>query len=198
MKKVLIACERSGILRNAFTKAGFDAYSIDLEDSDKPSSKHIKEDVLKYINKPWDLIIAHPPCQYLSNSGVWALHKDPSRWAKMKLGAMFFRRFLYANANHICVENPVMHSYAKDIIGFDQTQTIQPWQFGEDASKRTCLWLINLPKLVPTKIILKKRYANQTPSGQNKLGPGKNRAYERSKTYPGIARAMVSQWKKHI
>jgi hypothetical protein len=112
----------------------------------------------------------------------------------MRDGAEFFRLLLNAPIPKIAIENPVMHGYAKEIIGQTYTQTIQPWQFGEDASKRTCLWLKNLPALVPTDVLVKNRYANQTPSGQNNLGPSADRWKERSTTYQGIANAMAEQW----
>jgi hypothetical protein len=112
----------------------------------------------------------------------------------MRAGAMFFKALLDADIERICVENPIMHRYALEIIGVKHSQTIQPWQFGHDASKRTCLWLKNLPFLEPTNIILKERYSNQTPSGQNNLGPSNDRWKIRSMTYQGIADGMAEQW----
>lgn len=112
----------------------------------------------------------------------------------MREGALFFKKLLEANIPKVCVENPIMHRYAKEIIGVNHTQVIQPYQFGEDAKKATCLWLRGLPKLEPTQLILKDRYANQTPSGQNNLGPSADRWKIRSKTYEGIAKAMATQW----
>lgn len=191
--KVLIACESSGTVRDAFIKLGHDAVSADILPSDTPGP-HYQGDVMDIINDGWDLMIAHPPCQYLSNSGVHWLHRQEGRWEKMREGAEFFKALWEADIPKIAVENPVMHKYAKEIIGSNYAQTIQPWQFGEDASKRTCLWLKGLPPLVATNIIKKDRYANQTPSGQNKLGPSPTRWKERSKTYQGIADAMASQW----
>ena len=140
------------------------------------------------------MMIAHPPCTYLANSGVRWLHTQPGRWNDMREGAAFFKRLLDAPIPKIAVENPVMHKYALAEIRQRPAQTVQPWQFGEDASKRTCLWLKGLPLLVPTKILRKERYANQTPSGQNNLGPSALRAHLRSMTYEGIAEAMASQW----
>jgi hypothetical protein len=194
--KVLIACEYSGTVRKAFRELGHDAWSCDLLPSDDNSEYHIKGDVAELLQKSWDLMIAHPPCTYLCNSGVHWLGRQKGREEKMREGALFFKTLLEANIPKICVENPIMHKYAKQIIGCDYAQTVQPWQFGEDASKATCLWLKGLQKLEPTNVIKKDRYANQTPSGQNKLGPSADRWKIRSKTYEGIARAMAEQWGK--
>lgn len=151
-------------------------------------------DIMDILYDDWDLLIAHPPCTYLCNSGVHWLHRQEGRWDKMRESAIFFSTLLKAPIEKICVENPIMHKYAKEIIGSDKTQIIQPYMFGEDASKSTCLWLKNLKPLVATNLIKKKRYANQTPSGQNNLGPSADRWKLRSITYQGIANAMAEQW----
>ena len=193
--KILIACEESQTVCKAFREKGHEAYSCDVQDcSGGHPEWHIKGDVLEQLNKGWDMIIAHPPCTYLANSGVQWLHKDHSRWEKMRESAEFFKTILNAPVEKLVVENPIIHKYAKEIIGENYTQTIQPWQFGEDASKRTCLWLKGVEPLKPTKIIKKHRYANQSPCGANKLGPSPERAKLRSKTYKGIAKAMAEQW----
>jgi hypothetical protein len=191
--KILIACEYSGTVRDAFARKGHDATSCDLLPTMTPG-KHYQGSVTDIIGDGWDMMIAHPPCTYLANSGVSWLNRIPGRWDQMRDGAEFFRLLLNAPIPKIAIENPVMHGYAKEIIGQTYTQTIQPWQFGEDASKRTCLWLKNLPALVPTDVLVKNRYANQTPSGQNNLGPSADRWKERSTTYQGIANAMAEQW----
>lgn len=191
--RVLVACEYSGAVRDAFIEGGHYAMSCDLLPTDKPGL-HYQGDVFDIINDGWDLMIAHPPCTYLCNSGVHWLDRTPGRWKDLIDGAVFFRKLWESGIPKICIENPVMHKYAKSIIGADKTQTIQPWQFGEDASKATCLWLRGLPALVPTNIIKKDRYSNQTASGQNNLPPGPDRWKLRSKTYQGIADAMASQW----
>lgn len=198
---VLVACEFSGIVREAFRKRGHNAWSCDLLPSDDNSKYHHQGDVIKFFqeNSDWDLMIAHPPCTYLCNAGVrWLFNKDGSinnnREYHMLLAANFFNRLLDVDINKICVENPVMHKYAKHYISQEYSQTIQPWMFGEDASKRTCLWLQGLPNLKSTNIIKKSRYANQTPTGQNNLGPSKDRGKLRSITYQGIADAMAEQW----
>ena len=192
--KILIACEYSGTVRDAFIRKGHTAISCDLLPTESPGP-HYQGDVREIINQDWDLIIAHPECTYIANSGVHCLHKDESRWAKLDRACDFFNLFLDHDCPKICIENPVPHKYAIERLkGRKYSQTIQPWQFGEDASKRTCLWLKGLPPLLPTNIIKKKTYANQTPSGQNNLGPSKDRWKIRSKTYQGIADAMAEQW----
>jgi hypothetical protein len=192
--RILIACEYSGRVREAFRKLGHDAWSCDLLPSDDNSPYHITGDVIPLLTQGWDMMIAHPPCTYLANSGVGRLYSQPLRWQQLIEGAVFFRTLLNAPIPLKAIENPIMHKYARTIIGGGPTQMIQPWQFGEDASKATCLWLVNLPKLEPTNIIKKARYANQTPSGQNKLGPSADRWKLRSYTYQGIADAMADQW----
>lgn len=192
--KVLVACEYSGTVRQAFRDLGHDAWSCDLLPADDGSPFHIQGDVMEVIGRGWDMMIAHPPCTYLCNSGVHWLNRQEGRWEKMREGAAFFKALWEADIPMVAVENPIMHRYAKEIIGADYAQRIQPWQFGEDASKATCLWLRGLPKLEPTNIIKKERYANQTASGQNNLPPSADRWKIRSKTYEGIARAMAQQW----
>lgn len=192
--KILIACEYSGRVREAFRKLGHDAWSCDLLPADDNSPYHIQGDVLKILDDGWDMMIAHPPCTYLSNSGVQYLHSREGRWQQMRDGAEFFKALLDAPIPIKAIENPVMHKYAVEIIGRRQDQMVHPWMFGEDASKGTCLWLIGLPKLVPTQIIKKKRYANQTPGGHNKFGPSPDRWKKRSVTFQGIADAMAAQW----
>jgi len=185
--KVLVACEFSGAVRDAFTRRGHDAISCDLLPS-ATEGKHYQGNVFDIINDGFDLMIAHPPCTYLCNSGVCWLHKRPGRWKQMELGAYFFKALLKANIKKICVENPIMHKYAKEIIGEGQTQIIQPWQYGHGETKATCLWLKNLSELRPTNIV----------SGRvqrlHLLPPSKDRAMLRSITYMGIAEAMAQQW----
>jgi hypothetical protein len=196
--KVLIAGECSGLIRDAFAAKGHDAWSCDLEPTERPG-QHYQGDIFNIINN-WDIIggkprilIGHPVCRYLCNSGVsWLYHKDHAdRWQKMLEAAWFFKQLWSLDIEKICLENPIPHKYA-NLPKY--TQIIQPWQFGEDASKATCLWLKGLPKLTPTNIILKDRYSNQTKSGQNKLPPSEHRARDRSRTYIGIANAMSNQW----
>ena len=163
------------------------AVSCDLLDSELPG-KHYKCDVLNILNLDWDLIIAHPPCTYLCNSGVRWLHERDGRFDLMNRSAEFFKKFLNCNAKHIAVENPIMHKYAINRIGRKQDFTIQPYEFGERESKRTCFWVKNLPDLLPTKILTKYKQS------VHKCKPGKNRWKSRSRTFPGIAEAIASQW----
>lgn len=194
--KVLVACEYSGRVRDAFRALGHDAMSCDLEPTDVPGP-HYHGSVLDVINDGWDLMIAHPPCTYLTNSGVAWLHKDPARWALLDAGAEFFKLLLNADIHRIAIENPIMHKYAKERIGnVEQTQVIQPWQFGHMEQKATCLWLKNLPALKPTNIV--ENEMMQLPKNQRErlhyLPPSKDRWKLRSTTYQGIANAMADQW----
>jgi len=193
--RVLIACERSGRVRDAFSTLGHDVYSCDLEPAEKPSSKHIIGDVFDVLNgQEWDLMIAHPPCTYLSVSGLHWNKRRHGREQQTELALDFVRLLMAAPIRQICIENPI-GCISTRIRKPDQI--VQPWQFGDDASKATCLWLKNLPLLRHTDVLLggrKARRANQTPSGQNKLGPSPERAYLRAITYPGLACAMANQW----
>lgn len=195
--KVLVACEYSGVVRDAFHKLGHDATSCDLLPTDSPG-KHYEGDIMDILYWDWDLIIAHPPCTYLCNSGVSWLHKDPDRWGQLDEGAAFFKLFLDHPCEMVCVENPVMHKYAVERIGgVRQSQSVQPYEYGHPVSKRTCLWLKGLPLLKPTNILEKPesgRWENQTPSGRCNLPPSLDRWKLRSKTYEGIAEAMANQW----
>jgi site-specific DNA-cytosine methylase len=195
--KVLVACESSGAVRDAFIRAGHYAASCDLLPSESPLGDHYQCDVTEILDHGWDLLIAHPPCTYLSVSGMhWTTRglRDP----KLTEDALdFVRLFMDAPIERIAIENPV--SIISSRIR-KPDQIIQPHQFGHDASKKTCLWLKNLPLLKPTQIVKprivngKQRWGNQTDSGQNKLPPSKNRWKLRSKTYEGIADAMAAQW----
>ena len=194
--KVLIACEYSGTVRDAFIAKGHDALSCDILPTDQPGP-HYQGNVLDIINDGWDLMIAHPPCTYLTNSGVCHLHKDETRWVKLDEGAKFFKQLLSANIPMICVENPIMHKYAKERIGnIKQSQIIQPWMFGHTEQKATCLWLKGLPLLKETNNV--KEEMMLLPDNQRQklhyLPPSEDRWKLRSKTYDGIAQAMAEQW----
>ena len=194
--RILIACEYSGTVRDAFIRAGHDAMSCDLLPTDVPGP-HYEGDVFDIINNGWDMMVAHPPCTYLSVSGMhWTARglRDP----QLTEDALeFVTRLMAASIPRIAVENPI--SVISSRIR-KPDQIINPWQFGHDASKRTCLWLKNLPLLTPTDIVAprivngKKRWANQTDSGQNRLPPSEDRWKIRSETYTGIAQAMANQW----
>ena len=183
--KVLVACEFSGVVREAFKAKGHDAWSCDLLPTEIPGN-HIQIDVLRILNGDWDLMIGHPPCTRLCNSGVMWLERR-NLWEDMMSGARFFNKLKNARIPKICIENPIPHKYAVDIIG-KYDQIIQPWQFGHGESKATCLWLKNLPKLAPTNIV-SGRYQRL-----HRLPPSKDRAKLRSITYQGIANAMAEQW----
>lgn len=195
--RALIAGEYSGIIRDELSLVGWDAWSCDLLPTEseltKLEGKHIQGDVRDVLNDPWELLIAHPYCTYNANSGVRWLHTDIARWFKLFEGVEFLKLFM--NAKHIphrVIEQPQIHKYAKQLIGVPHDQIIHPWQYGHGESKKTYLWLHNLPKLQPTNIV----------SGREqriwKLPPSKDRAKERSKTYPGIAKAMAQQWTEYI
>lgn len=192
--RVLIACEFSGTVRDAFIARGHDAVSCDLLPTESPGP-HIQGDVLPVLDREkWDLIIAHPPCTYLCHSGVRWLYKkgrrengtDLERFQKMWDAVRFFNKFLLKfDCDKVAIENPVMHGFA-NIRPFDFS--VQPWQFGHPECKRTCFWTRGLPPLKPTKIVegRKQRSANESP--------GPDRWKRRSRTLPGIAEAMADQW----
>lgn len=194
--RVLIACEYSGTVRDAFITAGHEAMSCDLLPTDVPGP-HYQGDIRDVLLDGWDLMIAHPPCTYLSVSGMhWT--KRGLLDQKLTEDALdFVRLLMVAPIDKIAIENPI--SVISSRIR-KPDQIINPWQFGHDASKRTCLWLKNLPLLRPTDIVEprivngKKRWANQTDSGQNRLPPSDDRWKIRSETYSGIAKAMAEQW----
>ena len=188
--KALIACEYSGTVRDAFIAQGHDAISCDLLPTDAPGP-HYQGDVRDILNDGFDLMIAHPPCTHLAVSGArWFKDKQKEQAEALD----FVRLLLNAPIDKIALENPI--SIISSRIR-KPSQIIQPWQFGHPESKSTCLWLKNLPTLVPTEILSlpeSGRWNNQTPSGQNKLGPSEDRWKIRSATYKGIAQAMAEQW----
>jgi len=188
--RVLIACEFSGIVREAFRKRGHDAWSCDLLPAEDKSYFHIEGDVLEHLNDGWDLMIAHPPCTRLASSGARWFSK---RVAEQDSAIWFFMQFVHSQVSRVAIENPVgimSNQYRKP------DQIIQPWMFGHPESKATCLWLKGLPLLVPTndvraemeKLPLSKRTRVHYAS------PGPDRWKERSRTMPGIAEAMADQW----
>lgn len=191
---VLVACEESQTVCIEFRKLGHEAYSCDLQPcSGGHPEWHIQGNVINVMYRmDWDLIIAHPPCTRLANSGVRWLH-ERNLWDEHYLACEFFNVFQTAALNGIkvCIENPIPHKYAVEYIG-KYHQIIQPWQFGHGETKATCLWLYGLPKLIPTNIV----------SGREqriwKMAPGENRQKERSKTFQGIAKAMAEQWGSNI
>jgi hypothetical protein len=198
MASILVAGEYSGTVRNAFALEGHDAVSCDLLPTEI-AGPHYTGDVRDILGDGWDLMIAHPPCTYLCSSGLHWNKKRPERDALTEEALEFVRLLMRAPIKRIAIENPIGCISTK-IRKPDQI--IQPWQFGHDASKATCFWLKNLPLLVPTDFVEprliagKKRWANQTDSGQNKLPPSADRWKLRSTTYSQVAAAMADQWGK--
>jgi len=197
--RVLVACEFSGRVRDAFLARGHQAWSCDLLDTEV-SGPHLIGDVRKYLDASWDLMIAHPPCTYLTNAGVRHLHAETvgraggralvfgiARQQAMVQAAGFFLELLQAHIPKIAIENPIPHRYARRFIGrYDQI--IQPWQFGHGETKATCLWLKNLPPLRATQ------YDPGRVQRVHREAPGPDRWKRRSRTYEEIARAMAEQW----
>jgi len=186
--RVLVACEYSGRVRDAFRALGHDAVSCDLLPSEIPGP-HFQGDVVPLLRKPWDMVIAHPPCTYLANSGVrWRVERQ--EWDQVREGAELFLAHLNANAPFVAVENPVMHCYGRDHIGRGPDFTVQPWQFGDPYRKRTCFWTRGLPPLRPTSNMI----AGDAEAVCHKAPPSPDRWKDRSRTYPGIAQAIAKQW----
>jgi len=190
--KVLVACEYSGVVREAFAKKGHDAWSCDLLPTDQPSDKHIQGDVLEVINKGWDLIIAHPPCTHLSLSGAkyWAEKRADGR---QQAAIKFVEDIWDADCPRICIENPVGALTKHSKLG-KASVYIQPYEFGHAEQKRTGLWLKGLPKLKGTKFIDVKGLPNKERHRLHWLPPSKDRWKIRSTTFQGIADAMADQW----
>jgi hypothetical protein len=195
--RVLIACEFSGTVRDAFAARGHDAWSCDLLPTEAPG-QHYQGSIQNFLTsgvEPFDLMIAHPPCTYLAVSGLHWNKKRPERALQTETALDFVRWLLEdTGISKIALKNPI-GCISSRIRKPDQI--VQPWQFGHDASKATCLWLKNLPKLLPTNVLSGgklARRANQTASGQNNLSPSPDRWKLRSLTYPGIAQAMAEQW----
>lgn len=195
--KILVACEYSGVVRDAFLERGHDAWSCDLLPTERNSNRHIVGDVREILHDGWDmLMVAHPPCTRLCNSGVRWLYKPPKgktkeqMWHELQEGADLFSDMWNAPIEKICVENPVMHKHAKALIRNYQefAQSVQPWQFGHGEVKRTCFWLKNLAPLTPTDIVAGRE------ARVHKAPPSPDRWKERSRFFPGIAKAMAAQW----
>lgn len=207
--RILIGCECSGALRRAFRERGFDAWSCDLKASEDGSPHHLQRDLREVIcdwPDRWALMIAHPDCTYLSVSGLhWNKRGrmvDGRPRAELTEEALAFVRFLMGcPIRRKVIENPIS-CISSRIRKPDQI--IQPYMFGDDASKATCLWLENMPKLKPTRFVEprvvsgRRRWANQTDSGQNRLAPSATRAADRARTYPGIAAAAAEQWGDYL
>ncbi len=195
---ILVAYESSGTVREAFRKLGHNAWSCDLQPADDGSNYHLQGDVEEWISDPvikrWDMIIMHPPCTALAVSGN-AHYGSGKPKHQQRLDAIEYTLRMFelakANADRVCMENPV------GVLPIKASQYIQPYEHGHSESKKTGLWLHNLPCLRPTRLMYKPAcgyWDNQTPSGQNKLGPSPDRWKIRSKTYKGIAQAIADQW----
>jgi len=186
--KVLVACEFTGTVRRAFRELGHEAWSCDILPAED-GGPHIQGDVRQVLGDGWDLMVAHPPCTHLAVSGARHFHRKQVEQAE---ALEFVQTLMDAPIPRIALENPV--SVISSRIR-KPDQIIQPYQFGHPESKKTCLWLKGLNPLQPTAVMqMRGRWENQTPSGQNKLGPSPDRWKIRSKTYPGIAHAMATQW----
>ena len=196
--KVLVACEFSGVVRDAFLARGHEAMSCDLLPTEA-EGPHYQGDVRDVLADGWDLMIAHPPCTYLATSGLHWNRRIAGRAAKTEAALDFVRLLMDAPIERICIENPV-GAVSTHIRKPDQI--IQPWQYGHPESKTTCLWLKGLPALRATNVLTATRFQangrplwnNQTSGGQNKYGPSPDRWKLRARTYEGIARAMAEQW----
>ena len=190
--RVLVACEFSGIVRDAFRALGHDAWSCDLLPSEAGPKYHFEARVEHVLDSNWDLMIAHPPCTYMTNAGVrwfYGVNKEPilDRFVQCEHAVRFFNRLARAPIPRIALENPIPHKFARRGIG-KYAQIIQPWMFGHGETKATCLWLKGLPPLVPTNIVAGRE------ARVHKMPPGPDRWKERSRTLPGIAAAMAEQW----
>lgn len=209
--RILVACEFSARVRDAFRKAGHDAWSCDLLPCEGDPKYHHQCDVRDVLDDDWDRVVAHPDCKFLANSGVRWLYAggnassgllNHERWGGLRDGAEFFRLFTDLGESgrcQVCIENPVMHKFAKALIGTDgPSQIVQPYQFGHKAMKATGLWLYGLPELEPTDYVGPPprrgddEYAKWAEC--HYASPGPDRWKFRSRTYQGIADAMAAQW----
>lgn len=203
--KILVACEMSGEIRGRLRRLGFDAFSCDLLPAlDGETKHHYQGDVQDILYEDWDALISHPPCDFLANSGVTWLYKktksgnkikDLKRWKNMREGAKFFKLFLDSKIKFKLIENPIPHKYALEIIGRKYDQIVQPYMFGHMEQKATCFWLEGFPKLVETNNVKEKmmKLSKKERQRLHYLPPSPTRKMERSKTFPGIAEAIVSQ-----
>lgn len=192
--KILIGCEESGVIRDAFIARGHDAISCDLQPTRRPGP-HYYGDIMDLKDEHYDLAIFHPTCTYLTNSGVRWLHEDASRWPKLFDGCEFFNALKYFNCDKIAIENPIPHKYATALVG-KYSQLVQPYHFGDMKSKATCFWLYGLPKLTKTNDV--KEQMLKTPCSEWQSGfyasPGPDRARIRSESHAGMAKAIAEQW----
>jgi hypothetical protein len=212
--RILVACEYSGIVRDAFKERGWDAWSCDLLDSERHGGQHYVGDVRDMLEQEWDLMVAHPPCTFLSNSGAGHMYIgksreekerlgykiDQERWANMEEGAAFFNLLWNADVPHIAVENPIMHGWGVERVGGRASQFVQPYEFGHLESKKTGFRLKHLPALTPSNNLVEafKAMPKSETHKVHRMSPGPDRWKERSRTFPGIARAMAAQWGAYV
>ena len=199
--KILIACEESQAICIEFRQLGFEAYSCDLQEcSGGHPEWHYQQDVTDLLLQKWDLVIAHPPCTRMANSGVMWLEKR-NLWNDLDKATDFFNEFVKygKQGNKIAIENPIPHKYAVEKIG-KYSQVIQPYMFGHTERKATCLWLFGLPELKETNNVMEamKKLPKNEQQRIHYLPPGKERAKLRSKTFPGIAKAIATQWGDYL
>lgn len=205
--KVLIGCEFSGVVRDAFQRLGHDAWSCDFLETETPG-QHYRGDIRDLLKEYWDIFIVHPECRYMANSGAKHLYINckksnginQDRWDKMVNAANFFKDMYNAPVEHVAAENPIMLPYAKEIIGVTQSQIIHPWMFGHLESKSTCLWLRNLPNLKETNNVHEEMMKLSKKDAQkiHYMSPGPERWKNRSRTYSGIGEAMAKQWSEYV
>ena len=207
--KVLIAFEKSGVLRDEFIAQGYDATSCDIEPTERPGP-HIQGDAFEVLYQPgWDLVIAHPECTYLTSAGLHWNTRRPGRAEKTEQALLDVEKVWKCPSRFLALENP-QGCINTRLPFMPRPQYVQPYQFGDDASKKTGLWRRGLPELIidpqwrrPGRLVpwngkVVERWSNQTDSGQNRLGPGPRRSAERAETYPGLAREIVRQWGLYV
>lgn len=202
--KVLIACEFSARERDAFRSQGHDAWSCDLMETEGDPRYHIQGNVLDHLDDGWDLMIGHPPCTFLANSGVqWLFNNDGTkneeRWESLREGVRFFKALMEADIPRIAIENPVPHRYALDMIGKPYSQIVQPYEFGDPETKKTCYWLKNLPPLIPTRYVEPEYIIGKNGKRYSRIhfiSPRKNieKQKDRSRSFLGISEHMAIQW----
>lgn len=196
--KVLVACEFSGIVRDAFRAQGHDAWSCDLLPCEGDPAWHIQGDVLAVLGDGWDLMVAHPPCTYLANSGARWLFEKPGRWGQLYRAVRFFHAFMESPVSKVAIENPWPHKWATEMIGRKPDQRVQPWMFGHKEKKGVCWWLKGLPPLLPTAVVgpPPKAGTDEAKVWEKvwRMPPGPDQAKNRSRSHPGMAMAMAEQW----
>jgi len=196
--RVFIACEFSQVVCLEFRKRGHEAFSCDLLSCEGGHPEwHIQDDCLKHLNDGWDLMIAHPPCTYIANSGARWLFEKEGRWQKLDEACNFFKKLLYAPIPKICIENPLPHKWGTERIGKKYTQKVHPYYFGDKQKKGTCLWLVNLPNLISTTPDLRPPQDKSELKKWEKvwrMPPGKDQAKLRGITFRSMAKAMAEQW----